>query len=146
MIRNILFFIILLLLVLIESTLIAYPFVFILMFLLFMRSQTISTLIMVFIIGLILDSVRIIPFGITPMISFGLFFLLFLYNKALHLRGLFLILLACFAATMGYAFVAQYPFSPFMHMCVFVLLSLVLYKVSRKQRKTTSVFSPYQLV
>lgn len=143
--QKIAFSIILLLLLLVESTLVAYPFVFILIFLLFMREQSIATLIIVLIAGFMLDSLRVIPLGTTPLFSFGLFFVLFLYNRALHLGEVMLLLAVCFAATVLYSMVAHYPIHWWLHVLVFVSLFVVVYKVHQKKHLRRSPFGPQGL-
>lgn len=142
MITRIVFFVILLLLLLLESTLISYPFVFVLIFLLFMRYQTIGTLVTVLIIGFMLDSLRVVSVGITPLFSFGLFFILFLYNRSLHLGELALLLVACFAATLLYSSVAHYPINLVLHVLVFTALFVVVYTVQQKKLSHNSPFGP----
>ncbi len=143
MLARIIFVVILLILLMIESTLIAYPFVFILLFLLFMRYQTIGTLVIVLVIGSMLDSLRVIPLGITPLFSFGLFFILFLYNRSLHLGQVLLVFTACFFATLGYSYVAQYPINMILHSLVFTALFMVAYTVHRKKQTNNSPFGPF---
>lgn len=143
MLTRIVFIAILLILLVIESTLIAYPFVFILLFLLFMRYQTIGTLVIVLVIGSMLDSLRVVPIGITPLFSFGLFFVLFLYNRSLHLGQLLLVFITCFFATIGYSYVAHYPINIVQHSLVFAALFMVAYTVHRKKQTSNSPFGPF---
>jgi hypothetical protein len=134
------FVIILSVLLVIESTLIAYPFVFVLLFLLFMRHQSIVTLVIVFIFGCIIDSLRVVPLGTTALFSFGLFFILFLYNRSLQLSEIMLLLIACFGATFIYSIVAHYPLNIVLHLLVFSLLFVVVYKVRRKHEAQASPY------
>ncbi len=134
------FFVILILLLVIESTIISYPFVFILLFLMFMRYQTIGTLIVVMIVGSILDSLRVVSVGITPLFSFTLFFVLFLYTRKLDLRQTILVITACFFATLVYSHVTHYPINLLLHFVVFFALFVIAYIVHRKRSKESSPF------
>lgn len=133
--------IILAILLLIESTFIAYPFVFVLLFLLGMRYPSIWTLGIVFVTSFVLDTLRVIPLGTTSLFVFALFFFLFLYNRALHLGEIMLVLLAAFVATIIYSTIANYPFNMFLHILVFSLLFVVVYKVQQSREEKSSPFS-----
>lgn len=135
MIRRILFISILLILILIESTLISYPFVFILIFLLFMRDQSIFTLILVLIMSSILDIVRVVPVGSTAIFSFTIFFVLFLYNRSIHLGEMALLFIAGFFITIFYSYVTQYPINAILHILVFATLFLVTYLLHQKNMR-----------
>lgn len=138
-----LFTAIILSLLVIESTLVSYPFVFILLFLLFMRYQTIGTLIIVLVLGCMLDVLRVVTIGITPLFSFGLFFVLFLYNRSLNLGQFLLIFIACFFATLLYSYVAKYPINLVLHAFVFTSLFVVAYTIHRKKQTAHSPFGPF---
>jgi hypothetical protein len=132
MISRILFIGIVTILILIESTLISYPFVFILIFLLFMRYQTVSTLVIVLVMSIILDAVRVVPIGTTALFSFATFFMLFLYNRSIELGEMFLLFIAGFFITLFYGYVAEYPINGLLHFLVFATLLLVAYTVQQK--------------
>jgi hypothetical protein len=123
----------LLLLILIESTLISYPFVFILIFLLFMRYQSISTLIIVLLISSILDAIRVVPVGTTALFSFTIFFILFLYNRTIQLGEMALLFVAGFFITLGYSYIADYPINALLHILVFLTLFCISYLLHQKK-------------
>ncbi|HRN96075.1 MAG TPA: hypothetical protein PLD54_01375 [Candidatus Levybacteria bacterium] len=144
MVARIIFVSILLLLLLIESTLISYPFVFILIFLLFMRYQTISTLIIVLVVSIMLDALRVIPVGTTAIFSFAVFFVLFLYNRSIKLGEMILLFVAGFLTTLVYSYIAQYPINLVLHFLVFAALFVVAYTVHQKtHKKSSSSYNPF---
>lgn len=144
MISRIIFIGILLLLLLIESTLISYPFTFILIFFLFMRNQSISTLLIVLIMSFMLDSLRVIPVGTTAIFSFAVFFVLFLYNRSIELGEMIILFIAGFLATLVYCYVAKYPINIFFHTLVFASLFVVSYIVhQKKHRRRSNGYNPF---
>ena len=144
MISRIIFIGILLLLLLIQSTLVSYPFTFILIFFLFMRHQSISTLLIVLVMSFILDSLRVIPVGTTAIFSFAVFFVLFLYNRSIELGEMIILFIAGFMATLVYCYVAKYPINLFFHTFIFLLLFGVSYLVhQKKQKRKSNMYNPF---
>lgn len=137
-----LFSIILIFLLIIESTIVSYPFIFVLLFFLFMRYQTITTLVMVLLTGSLLDNLRLVPVGLTPLILFGLFFILFLYTRKIDVRQILIIFITCFFATIFYSYVANYPINLLFHLIVFSALFMVAFITHRKKKSSYS-FSPF---
>lgn len=126
MITRIILTILLVLSLLIEGTFISFPFVFIVASILFMLYPDFFTLTLVFLAGIIIDSLRGGQIGLTPFVIFIL--LLFISSDIwiFSLKNSVTVVTILFLVTLIYSIILSYPFNIFLYISIFTILLFLL--------------------
>ena len=119
--RNILLFFLGLSLIL-ETTFFSFPLVIIFSLFLFILFPSVGILITIFIVGLLLDSVKAGILGATPLFLFLYFLLLTVYQKVFNFKDSLTVILFIFLATVVYAYIFTYSVNIFSYVLFFALL------------------------
>jgi len=123
--KNILLFFLAFSLIL-ETTIFSFPLVVILSLCLFILFPSIGVLISIFVVGLLLDSVKAGILGVTPLFLFLYFLILTVYQKVFNFKDSLTILLFIFLPTVVYAHISTYSINIFSYLLFFVLLFLLI--------------------
>lgn len=91
-----------------ETTLFPFPFVVLSCLLLYWLDKSEKSLILIFLAGFALDSLKVARIGVTPLFIFAALFLLNLYEKWFELKSVSALLLLVFGALALYALTAGY--------------------------------------
>lgn len=130
---KIFFTILLIFSLIIESTLIAFPLVFVLSLFILALYKNSWMLAVVFLFAFAVDAIRVAPLGLTPAILMGCAILFSFYQRTLHAADIVIFSVIIFALSIIYDVVAGYPISIGWSMVVFGFLWLVLYSVYKEK-------------
>lgn len=119
-----------------ESVLVSFPFVLLLLIILFLYEQDTATLVFAFVVSLLLDASRSWTFGATALFFFSVALLLVLYKRTFEAKEYVPMLLFTAFFVVIYAFLASYSIA-FTVMFVAVLMGGYWVLLSLQKRKTT---------
>ncbi len=128
-------YLILVLSLFLETTLFSFPLVVVTALLLYIFFPKTETLFMVFMIGLLLDALKVSQFGITPLFLMGVFLLLNFYKRYFEPKDLLFVTPFVFLCAFIYALLVSYAVSITFYSLLFVqALMVVLYARSKGYR------------
>ena len=107
---------------LIETTIFSFPLVVIFSLFLFILFPTIGVLVSIFMVGLLLDSVKAGILGTTPLFLFLSFLVLTIYQKVFNFKDSLTVLFFIFLTAVVYAHIFTYSINIFSYVLFFALL------------------------
>ena len=107
-----------------ETTIFSFPLVVIFSLFLFILFPSIGVFVSIFMVGLLLDSIKAGMLGTTPLFLFLFFLILTVYQKVFNFKDTLTILIFIFLATVVYAYIFAYSINIFSYLLFFVLLLL----------------------
>ena len=107
---------------LIETTIFSFPLVVIFSLFLFILFPTIGVLVSIFMVGLLLDSVKAGILGTTPLFLFLSFLVLTIYQKVFNFKDSLTVLFFIFLTAVVYAYIFTYSINIFSYVLFFALL------------------------
>lgn len=131
--EKILFAVLLLLLLLVETTIISYPFIFIFSLFSMLIFKSVRMAIFVFVIGILLDTLRVVPIGMTSVLVLTFGIAVSFYARSLHAADILIFSGVIFILTLIYSILAHYPLSIFWSVVTFGSILFLLYSIFSKQ-------------
>lgn len=119
---------------LLEASIIPFPFVFIFSLLLLIYFRSHFTEVVVLSFALMLDVLRMHTIGITPLMIFSVLFLMDLYRYAFNTRDKKFILIILAVSSLIYAQMVRYEISPILYGVHFLIISVSLFVLSKMRR------------
>ena len=102
-----------------ETAILALPFLFIVSILSFMLFPDLKTLILVFIVGILLDILKVNTVGLTPVITFVSFIILVFIKRVFEVRDFRINLLILFFSSFVFANFASYSDNLLIYFLIF---------------------------
>jgi len=131
-IRYVLLFL-LVLAVFIDSTIVSFPFVFIISVFLLMLFKKKRVYLFVFLSTLIFDSLSTNPLGVTTVGVFATSFLISMYSRQLHAADIFFLTVFIFIASFVYGNFAGYTLSPLLYISTFIVVLILFFTLYSKR-------------
>lgn len=116
-----------------EGTIISFPIIFALGCLTFIISPDSSTMVILFIAGIILDILRVQTIGLTSMSMTLAFILIFLYSRIFEFKDWHIWLLIIFIFTLVFARVASYSTNLVVYVLIFMTSGILFSYFRRRQ-------------
>ena len=107
-----------------ETTIFSFPLVVIFSLFLFLLFPSIGVFVSIFMVGLLLDSIKAGMLGTTPLFLFLFFLILTVYQKVFNFKDSLTVLIFIFLATVVYAYIFAYSINIFSYLLFFALLLL----------------------
>lgn len=126
MITKSILIVLLFLMLVIESTFIAYPFVLVVSLFAITVFRSNRILIAIFTLTLLLDIVRVIPLGTTTLFVFAFALLSSFYQRSLHAADVLIFAGVIFVISIVYSIVTFYSVNIFLSIAVFASILAVL--------------------
>lgn len=120
---------------LLETTVFNFPFVFIICSILLLFVKKNIFFVSAFFIGIMIDSLRVSNFGLTPLFIFGTVFLIFLYERYSGSKDLVVASIVIGAVTLVYAYVLSYSIPMLVSFFIFVIAGTLVFDFLRKRGK-----------
>jgi len=114
-------------LLLIESTKIAFPLVFVFSAIVLLLFRDTKSFLLVFILGLMSDSGRVLNFGMTPIFSFLTFYVVKFYEQYFGKNDIGAITAIIILASFLYSYFLNFPFLNIILVVIFIIISWVAY-------------------
>ena len=135
--RTILLFTLIVSLVL-DSTLISLPLVAAICILMYLLYPDIATLVIIFLAGLVIDSLRLAPLGATSLFLVVSCASIYLYENTFELKDLTFAVILLFIFTNIYGLLFGYGVNIVMNLILFALAGGLVYYFGRKQHPSFS--------
>lgn len=118
---------------LIESSLFPFPFLLIFSIILYLIDDSKIMLVYIFLLGLILDSLHVARFGLTPFFVFATLFIINLYKDKFEIKDYRFVVLIAAVSSILYAAIAGYAFN--LPLDVLLFVSAIFLYLSFKKSK-----------
>lgn len=132
MILRLVFSILIFLSAIVESTILPFPFVFILSFVLFVFFEDLFSLFIIFICALFLDLLFLNNIGYTPLIIFSFFILIAFLENVFSSRNAIFLGASLILGVVLYQWLSNYPLS--IMLTVFLAIGVGIYTFLEKRR------------
>ncbi len=119
--------------VVLETTVINFPIVFLIASVLLLFVKKIQGYIGIFILGFIIDAVRVTNFGMTPLFLFGAALCILLYEKYSGSRDLVVAAVILGAMAFAYVYFLSYSLSLLIVFFALVVLTTILLNILKKR-------------
>ncbi len=116
-----------------ETTVINFPIVFLIASVLLLFVKKIQSYIGIFILGFIIDAVRVTNFGMTPLFLFGSALCILLYEKYSGSKDLVVAAVILGAMAFAYVYFLSYSLSLLIMFFALVILTTILLNILKKR-------------
>ncbi len=130
---EIIFILLLILALFVESTLVNFPLVLVLSLYMVVVFKSTRITIAVFLAAFSIDALRVVPMGTTPMIVSAMALFGLVYQRSLHFADILLLTVLIGVVTVGYSMYAGYGLTFFPSIIVFTLILVVFYRMYDKK-------------